>query len=174
MSVLDATRQRSAFTDALRPPPGYVLGACIGTTYSLGFDVFTSVLLAFVGADVKEPLNDAPAVLTTVARLRSRLRVYVNGGSLHPPATTNRLFALYDRILRPKTMEAGAFHPNVWALRFDPVARPERHSVEPISRLLTASRFERLVYQFTTLISHIQLQTPHNYGIMLYKFHNRR
>ena len=102
MSVLDVTRQRSAFTDALRPPSGYVLGACIGTTYSLDFELFTAVLLAFVGADVEEPLNNATVVLTTVARLRSRLRVFVNGGSLHPPATSNRLFALYDRLLRPK------------------------------------------------------------------------
>lgn len=140
MSVLDVTRQRSAFTDALRPPPGFVVGACIGTTFSLDFELFTAVLLAFVGADVEEPLNNAPAVLTSVARLKSRLRVFVNGGSLHPPATTNRLFALYDRILRPKALEGGAFHPKVWVLRFDPVARPERHSVEPIYRLLTASR----------------------------------
>ena len=140
MSVLDVTRQRSAFTDALRPPRGYVLGACIGTTYSLDFEVFTAVILAFAGADVEDPLNHPPAVLTTVARLRSRLRVYANAGSLHPPTTTNRLFALYDRILRPKTMEGGAFHPKVWTLRFDPVSRPERHSVEPIYRLLTASR----------------------------------
>ena len=72
MSVLDVTRQRSAFTDALRPPPGFVLGACIGTTFSLDFELFTAVLLAFVGADVEEPLNNAPAVLTSVARLRSR------------------------------------------------------------------------------------------------------
>ena len=140
MTVLDVIHQRRAFTDALRPPPGYVLGACIGTTYSLDFGVFTALLLAFVGADVEEPLNNAPAVLTTVARLRSRLRVYVNGGSLHPPATTNRLFALYDRILRPRTMEGGTFHPKVWALRFDPTVRPERSGVEPIYRLLTASR----------------------------------
>ena len=140
MSVLDVTRQRSAFTDALRPPSGYVLGACIGTTYSLDFELFTAVLLAFVGADVEEPLNNATVVLTTVARLRSRLRVFVNGGSLHPPATSNRLFTLYDRLLRPKTMESGAFHPKVWALRFDPVARPERRGVEPIYRLLAASR----------------------------------
>ena len=74
MSALDAKRQRSAFTDALRPPPGHVLGACLGTTYSLDFDAFTAVILAFVGADVEDPLNDAPSVLTTVARLRSRLR----------------------------------------------------------------------------------------------------
>ncbi|MBL8039522.1 MAG: phospholipase D family protein [Nitrospira sp.] len=37
-------------------------------------------------------------------------------------------------------MDGGAFHPKVWALRFDPVARPEHHSVEPVYRLLTASR----------------------------------
>jgi hypothetical protein len=140
VSVLDVTRQRSAFTDALRPPPGFVLGACIGTTFSLDFELFTAVLLAFVGADVEEPLNNAPAVLTSVARLKSCLRVFVNGGSLHPPATTNRLFALYDRLLRPKALEGGAFHPKVWVMRFDPVARPERHSVQPIYRLLTASR----------------------------------
>jgi len=140
VSVLDVTRQRSAFTDALRPPSGFVLGACIGTTYSLDFELFTAVLLAFVGADVEDPLNNTPAVLTTVARLQSRLRVYVNGGSLHPPTTNNRLFALYDRILRPMTMESGEFHPKVWILRFDPVARPERHSVEPIYRMLVASR----------------------------------
>ena len=140
MSVLDVTRQRSAFTDALRPPSGFVLSACIGTTYSLDFELFTAVLLAFSGSDPEEPLNNPPAVLMTVARLQSRLRVYVNGGSLHPPATTNRLFALYDRILRPMTMESGEFHPKVWVLRFDPVARPERHSVESVYRLLTASR----------------------------------
>ena len=140
MSVLDVTRGRSAFTDALRPPPGYVLGACIGTTYSLDFELFTAVLLAFVGSDVEEPLNNPAAVLTSVARLRSQLRVYVNGGSLHPPTTNNRLFALYDRILRPMTMEGGEFHPKVWALRFDPVVRPERHRAEPVYRLLTASR----------------------------------
>lgn len=138
-NVLDAVHGRSAFTDAVRPPPGFMLGACIGTAYSLDFDVFTSILLAFVGAEVEDPPNNA-SVLRTVVRLRPRLRVYINSGSLHPPSTTNRLFALYDRILRPKTMERGAFHPKVWVLRFDPIARAGRHSVEPIYRLLTTSR----------------------------------
>ena len=140
MSVLDATRQRSAFTDALRPPPGFVLGACLGTTYSLDFEAFTAVILAFVGADVDDPLNDAPSVLTTVARMRSRLRVFVNSGSLHPPGATNRLFALYDRLLRKVAIEGGAFHPKVWALRFDPISRPEHRDVAPIFRILSASR----------------------------------
>lgn len=140
MSVLDAARQRSAFTDALRPPPGHTLGACIGTTYSLDFEAFTAVILAFVGADVEDPLNDAPSVLTTVARMRSRLRVFVNSGSLHLPGATNRLFALYDRLLRRVDIEGRAFHPKVWVLRFDPIARPEHREVPPVYRVLTASR----------------------------------
>lgn len=140
MSVLDVVRQRSAFTDALRPPSGFVLGACIGTTFSLDFEIFTAVLMAFVTVDTENPLGNAPAVLRSVARLKSRVRVFVNGGSLRPPATTNRLFALYDRILRPRSIDGGAFHPKVWVLRFDPVIRPERQDAEPIYRVLTASR----------------------------------
>jgi len=75
-----------------------------------------------------------------VARIRSRLRVFVNSGSLHPPGTANRLFALYDRILRRVAIEGGAFHPKVWALRFDPLSRPEHREATPIYRVLTASR----------------------------------
>jgi hypothetical protein len=85
-------------------------------------------------------MNDAPSVLTTVARMRSRLRVFVNSGSLHPPTAPNRLFALYDRILRTVPVEGGAFHPKAWALRFDPISRPEHRDIEPVYRVLTASR----------------------------------
>src|SRR5829696_7325358 len=140
MSALDATRQRRAFTDALRPPPGYMVGACIGTTYSLDFEAFTAVLLAFIGAEVEDSISDAPAVLRTVARLQPRLRVFVNGGSLHPPTSANRLFALYDRILRPIALHGAAFHPKVWILRFDAMRRPEHHDTGSVYRLLTASR----------------------------------
>jgi len=60
---------------------------------SLNFPFFTAVVLAFGWADVHEPLTNASAVLTSVARLRSRLRVFVSGGSLHPLATTKRRLA---------------------------------------------------------------------------------
>ena len=141
MSTLDPKEQRSAFTDALRPPAGHVLGACIGTTYSLEFDAFTAIVLAFVGADLDDDsLHSPPAVLTTIARLRSRLRVFVNAGSLHPPHVTNRLFALYDRVLRPVHVRDAAFHPKTWVLRFDPIARPEHRHAQPLYRVVCASR----------------------------------
>ena len=140
MSALDPRQQRCAFTDALRPPPGYVLGACIGTTYRLDFDPFTAVVLAFVGADLDDSLHSPPAVLTTIARLRSRLRVYVNSGGLLPPKVPSRLFALYDRVLRPVHVPDAAFHPKVWVLRFDPASTPEHRNAPSLYRVLCASR----------------------------------
>src|SRR5688500_14133071 len=114
MKVLDVTAQRTAFTDSLRPPSGYGLDACIGTTYSLEFDAFTAVLLAFVGAEIDDSEYDPPAVMTALAGLRHRLRAYVNAGSVHPPATPHRLFGLYDRVIRSVCVSGAAFHPKVW------------------------------------------------------------
>jgi len=132
--------ERVAFTDALRPPPGYVLEAGVGTTFSLDFDAFTAVILAFVGADLEDERLDPASVLTAVARLRSRLKVYVNAGGLHPPRAPNRLFALYDRITCRVGFEGSAFHPKVWALKFAPHAKPELKRAEPVYRVLCASR----------------------------------
>src|SRR6185436_16920839 len=140
MSVLDPRQDRCAFTDALKPPAGYVLGACIGTTYRLDFDPFTAVVLAFVGSDLDDSLSSPPAVLTTIARLRSRLRVYVNSGGLLPPKVPNRLFALYDRVLRPVRVPDAAFHPKVWVLRFDPASKPESRGMPSLYRVVCASR----------------------------------
>jgi hypothetical protein len=79
-------------------------------------------------------------VLTAVARLRRRLRVLVNSGGLHPPGRPNRLFALYDGILRSVALGDSAFHPKVWVLSFEPLSRPDMKGAERIYRVLCASR----------------------------------
>lgn len=140
MKALDATSQRTAFTDSLRPPSGYGLDACIGTTYSLEFDAFTAVLLAFVGAEIEDSEHDPPAVMTALAGLRHRLRAYVNAGSVHAPATAHRLFGLYDRVIRSVCLPGAAFHPKVWVLKFAPLPRPELKHAPRLYRLLCASR----------------------------------
>ncbi len=139
MSTLDPN-VRLAFTDALRPPPGYVLAAGFGTAYSLEFEAFTAVALAFVGADLEGEHPDPPTVLTAIARLRSRLRVFINGGGIHPPRQPNRLLALYDRVLRPVPLEGSAFHPKVWVMAFEPQDRPELHDAPRRYRILCSSR----------------------------------
>lgn len=139
MSTLDPG-VRLAFTDALRPPPGYTLAAGLGTAFSLEFDAFTAVALAFVGADLEGEHADPPTVLTAIARLRSRLRVFVNGGGIHPPRQPNRLLALYDQVLRPVPLEGSAFHPKVWVMAFEPLDRPELHDSPRLYRVLCSSR----------------------------------
>jgi hypothetical protein len=131
---------RLAFTDALRPPPGYVLAAGYGTAFSLEFDAFTAVALAFVGADLEGEHPDPPSVLTAIARLRTRLRVFINGGGLLSPRQPHRLFALYDRVLRPVPLEGSAFHPKVWVMAFEPQERPELHGLPRRYRFLCSSR----------------------------------
>jgi hypothetical protein len=140
MRTLDTTGCRTAFTDALRPPHGYCLEACLGTTYSLEFDAFTAVLLAFAGAELEDASYDPPAVMTSVAGMRDRLRVYVNTGSVHPPRVAHQLFGLYDRVLQPVILNGCAFHPKVWALKFVPFSGPERKHAATVYRVVCASR----------------------------------
>jgi hypothetical protein len=140
MNALDPRSGRVAFTDAVRPPPEYVLEAGIGTTFSLEFDAFTAIVLAFVGADLDDTKPDAASVLTAIARLKDRLRVYVNAGGFRPPKSPNRLFALYDRITRDVDFDSSAFHPKVWVLKFAPQRKPELRKAERVYRVLCASR----------------------------------
>lgn len=140
MPALDVRTERAAVSDIVRPPAGYRLDACLGTTYSLEFDAFTGLLLALVGVEVEDGTADPAAVLTTLASLHDRLRVYVNAGSLDPPATAHRMFGRYDRLLRPVHLEGAAFHPKVWVLKFVPLERPERHRPDPVFRILCGSR----------------------------------
>lgn len=129
-----------AFTDILRPPPGFVLDAAVGTTFSLDFEAFTAVLLAFVGAELDDDKPDAASVLTAVARLRRRLCVFVNAGGFAPPRKPSPLLALYGRVVRSVAIKDAAFHPKVWALKFVPLSKPEMRRSQPIYRVVCASR----------------------------------
>jgi hypothetical protein len=140
MSVLDVRRDRRAFTDALRPPAGFRLGAGVGTTFSLDFEVLTAALLALVGRDAEVGFEDHAALVAAVSRLKNKLRVFTNHGCLHVPGRLTKVVSLYDRILRPIRLPHGAFHPKVWVLRFDPEETPEQQKVPSRYRLLVASR----------------------------------
>lgn len=127
------------FLEALKPPPGYVLDAGIGTTYGLSFEVLTAVLLAFVNADMEGTTPDIGATLHAI----NRLHVLVHRGSIHLDAerTPPRLFALYDRIVQDVHLPDASFHPKLWALRFARRDRPELRASPPfIYRILCGSR----------------------------------
>ncbi|MGE3507785.1 MAG: phospholipase D family protein [Vicinamibacterales bacterium] len=139
MSTLDVREQRVAMTDALMPPSGYRLGAAVGTTYSLDFEALTAVLLAFSGADCDDEPARIGSTVTGLARMRNRLRVLVDAAGIHG-SKPHKLYALFDRVIRPVSIAGHAFHPKVWALRFDPMHRPQRIASPPLFRVMVTSR----------------------------------
>jgi hypothetical protein len=140
--MLEPATHRRSFLDALRPPPGYRLSAGLGTTYNLDFEVLTAVLLAFLGEDLDAEAPDRVAVLESLLHVSRRFRVFANAGSV--PAAQghhlNRLFALYDAVVRQVRLGDASFHPKLWVLKFDPPRLPERRQARPVYRLVCASR----------------------------------
>ena len=141
--ILDP-KHRQSFLDLLRPPPGYRLAAAIGTTYSLELEPLTAALLAFIGEDLDAdaPEPDRLAVLHALGRVSRCLRVYVNAGGV--PAELghrrDRLFALYDSVIRQVRLQDASFHPKLWVLKFEPPGAPEHRRSRPLYRLLCSSR----------------------------------
>ncbi len=133
---------RQSFLDVLRPPPGYRLAAAIGTTYSLELEPLTAALLAFIGEDLDPDAPDRLSVLHAMNRVSRCLRVYVNAGSLPADSShrLNRLFALYDGVVRQVHLEGASFHPKLWVLKFEPPTSPEYRRTPPLYRLLCSSR----------------------------------
>lgn len=139
--MLEPTHRQS-FLDVLRPPPGYRLAAAIGTTYSLEMEPLTAALLAFIGEDLDPDAPDRLSILHTMSRVSRCLRVYVNAGSFQSNSShrLNRLFALYDGIVRQVHLEGASFHPKLWVLKFEPPSAPEHRRTRALYRLLCSSR----------------------------------
>jgi hypothetical protein len=138
--MLEPTHRQS-FLDVLRPPPGYRLAAAVGTTYSLELEPLTAALLAFIGEDLDPDAPDRISVLHALSRVSRCLRVYVNAGSLPVDSShrLNRLFALYDGVVRQVHLEGASFHPKLWVLKFEPPSAPEHRRTRPLYRLLCSS-----------------------------------
>lgn len=136
--------ERTSFLDALRPPFGYRLDAAFGTAFSLDFHVLTAVMLAFVDAEIDEEdsRQDPAIVVQAITRLSRRVRIFVNRGSIRfdGERRANRLFALFDRIVRDVALADASFHPKVWVLKYRAKQSPEFANHAPIYRLVCSSR----------------------------------
>lgn len=141
--TLDPRDRKSwqGFLDLLEPPPGFRLGAALGTSFGLSIDALTAALLAMCGADGESLAGDPVAGVMAVTRLRSRVRVLVHPGTVSggTHAAGNRFVAMLDRLIVEVDPGRGLFHPKVWALKFDPINQ-SRESDSPIGRIVVSSR----------------------------------
>lgn len=138
--MLDPT-ERTLYSSALRPPPGYTFDQAVATTYSLDLTTLLTVpmylALPFGEEKRDELLRDPVALLEAVQRTAKRVGIYCDLGRIVVPSKARNLFALLEPVVREVSApRGGAFHPKLWLLRFLP-ADP---SQGPLLRLMVLSR----------------------------------
>lgn len=139
---LDPLKRSSwkGFLDLLRPPAGFRLKAAAGTTFGLSFDALVAALLSMIDSGgeglEKEPL----AGLLAATRLSSRVRVFVQAGSIYGSTSgvPARLAALLDRLIVPIRVNTGVFHPKLWVVSYSG-SEPRSREAERV-RVLVGSR----------------------------------
>ena len=134
--------QRTLYTEALKPPAGYVFDEAVAATYTLDLTAVLAVPLHLVlqsARDPRELLKDSVALLEALRRVSSRLTVYCDSGRIHAPTSTNILYSLLEPVVvEVKAPRGGAFHPKFWILRF--VRGDDESENPPILRVLVLSR----------------------------------
>lgn len=143
---------RNEWTSIVRPPDGYRLAGAIGTTYCLDFTALTAVLLASLDQQSDHSnCEDRAQLLQAITRLGERVRVLVHRGQIHAEVRpSNKVFALFDRMVGEVRHENGNFHPKVWILKYSPrhpvdteehtSGKPKTSTSDAIYRLLCTSR----------------------------------
>ncbi|WP_437301116.1 hypothetical protein [Sorangium sp. So ce426] len=124
MSDQEQQRVRSmgglALLDWLRPPPGFVTDAALGTTYSLDLVTCAAALVSLDGTARDNADFGLTAALRAMQRLAERVFVVAQQGCVHAPERTKEaLLPMLDRFVRMahRPLNEGAFHPKVWLVR---------------------------------------------------------
>jgi hypothetical protein len=131
------------FLDLLQPPPGYRLGAAIGTTFGLSMDALMAALLSMCDTDGEELASNPVAATMAITRLSAKVRVLVHPATITIPSAntgSNQFIALLDRLVVEVQPAGGLFHPKVWALRFEHIGPHKDGMPAQIGRVLVGSR----------------------------------
>jgi hypothetical protein len=140
---------QQAFLQLVRPPAGYKLTACIGTTYSLDL----TCVVAMAQATAKNTPSDDSAepsiyeALQAITEFIQKSAVFFQSCQMKDHEKDRvglnakhygRLISLLDQMLVavPISHVKATFHPKVWVVKFDAMNGTD----EPIYRLLVTSR----------------------------------
>lgn len=143
---------RTVFTEALRPPPGFRLDRVVSTTYTLDLVALLTLPLSFTllaGDGVNESGRVDPiALLEALRRYAGRLHVFCESGRIAVPRRGQLLFGYLEQsVIEATAPKGGAFHPKVTVVRYtldpsDPVwSDDERPADDAVRyRLLCGTR----------------------------------
>ena len=131
------------FLDLLQPPPGYRLGAALGTTFGMSMDALVAALLSMCDADGEELAANPVAATMAITRMSPKVRVLVHPATITGPSSnagSSRFIALLDRLIVEVQPTKGLFHPKVWAIRFEHIGAPKDGRPAELGRVLVGSR----------------------------------
>lgn len=142
-----APDDRGRLLEILEPPAGCVLDSAVGVTFSLDLRALLSIPTAFAfSAGAKDRERDASLLpLTLLQALRSqagKITVFCDVSASHVPARHHAsVFTfLEDCVVPVVAPRGGAFHPKLWALRFNDPSGRFVHRVVIGSRNVTFDR----------------------------------
>lgn len=146
MTLLDPHQDRTLYTRALTPPPGWRFDCAVALTYSLNLDMLLAVplhLLLHAGdRPDSELLADPVALLYGLRQTTDRITIYHQRGGIHPPRRSNVLYSMLEDSLHAAAPSSGGiFHPKVWVLRFVPA--DDGHEVGGAGRLIRLAVMSR-------------------------------
>jgi hypothetical protein len=130
--------QRLLLTQAFRAPAGYQLDFAVATTYSLDLTTLlaSTLHLSVLGNDgTLSDFQNGVMLLESLRRSTDRLAVFCQDGQTYVPKIPHVLYSLLERVvIAVKAPLGGAFHPKLWALRF------QRQGEKPVLRVVVLSR----------------------------------
>lgn len=124
--------ERTSLFEALRPPPGMVLDAAVGTSFTLDLEALLTAPIAFaLFEDRDEPSVDGVepvGLLESIRRYASRLTLFCQAGQMAVPDRQRSVFAwLEDGVVEVVARRAHRlFHPKVWLARYVEVGSEQR------------------------------------------------
>ncbi len=136
---------RTLLLESLRPPPGFELDRCLGTTYSLDLQALLTAPLAFTLFDREDeqgrPNSDPLAMLESLRRYAGRMHIFCQSGRIQVPRSQDLLFSyLEDSVIQVAPVSGGVFHPKLWLLRYFNPSGTILYRLLCLSRNLTFDR----------------------------------
>ena len=132
---------RVGLFEALRPPPGSVVDAAVGTSFTLDLEALLTAPIAFALFEASDTDRDEcglepVGLLEAIRRHSQRVIVFSQAGQIAVPDHHRTVFAwIEDAVHEVMAPRPGyLFHPKVWVVRY-------RHSERSMSlRVLCATR----------------------------------
>ena len=140
-------KEQTSFLNISKPPYGYELTYCIGTTFSLDIECLVQMAVNSRSSNSNVLLSSTPEILEIITRFEAKTLVFCQNcrikeiKSEDQPGLNKDILNFYNLVdstveVVPPPNERSSFHPKVWFLRFD----ADSLNASPVFRLVTMSR----------------------------------